>query len=79
MNSLPARARVVVIGAGVGGTSTFYHLTTHGSLEVSNDEAPRSDLVCASRDHLCTSGAQGQKSAVRQRPMSQGRVRSQSA
>ena len=27
---LPTRARVVVIGGGVGGASTFYHLTTHG-------------------------------------------------
>jgi len=27
---LPSRARVVVIGGGVGGASTFYHLTTHG-------------------------------------------------
>ena len=31
---LPARARVVVIGAGVGGASTFYHLTTHGWRDV---------------------------------------------
>ena len=30
MKALPSRARVVVIGAGVGGASTFYHLTTHG-------------------------------------------------
>ena len=28
--NFPTRARVVVIGAGVGGASTFYHLTTHG-------------------------------------------------
>ncbi len=28
--TLPSRARVVVLGGGVGGASTFYHLTTHG-------------------------------------------------
>ncbi len=28
--TLPSRARVVVIGGGVGGASTFYHLTEHG-------------------------------------------------
>jgi len=28
--NLPSRARVVVIGGGVGGASTFYHLTEHG-------------------------------------------------
>ncbi len=28
--NFPTRARVVVIGGGVGGASTFYHLTTHG-------------------------------------------------
>ncbi len=28
--NFPSRARVVVIGGGVGGASTFYHLTTHG-------------------------------------------------
>lgn len=28
--NFPNRARVVVIGGGVGGASTFYHLTTHG-------------------------------------------------
>ena len=27
--NFPSRARVVVIGGGVGGASTFYHLTTH--------------------------------------------------
>ncbi len=32
--SLPTRARVVVIGGGVGGASTFYHLTTHGWSDV---------------------------------------------
>ncbi|MEL6982430.1 MAG: FAD-dependent oxidoreductase, partial [Actinomycetota bacterium] len=31
---LPSRARVVVIGGGVGGASTFYHLTTHGWRDV---------------------------------------------
>ncbi len=30
----PTRARVVVIGGGVGGASTFYHLTTHGWKDV---------------------------------------------
>jgi len=29
-DNFPTRARVVVIGGGVGGASTFYHLTTHG-------------------------------------------------
>ncbi len=28
--NFPTRSRVVVIGGGVGGASTFYHLTTHG-------------------------------------------------
>jgi len=28
--NFPTRARVVVIGGGVGGASTFFHLTTHG-------------------------------------------------
>lgn len=31
---LPTRARVVVIGGGVGGASTFYHLTEHGWTDV---------------------------------------------
>jgi len=34
MADLPKRARVVVIGGGVGGASTFYHLTTHGWTDV---------------------------------------------
>lgn len=34
MSELPARARVVVIGGGVGGASVFYHLTTHGWRDV---------------------------------------------
>ncbi len=29
-DNFPSRARVVVIGGGVGGASTFFHLTTHG-------------------------------------------------
>jgi len=29
-DNFPSRARVVVIGGGVGGASTFYHLTEHG-------------------------------------------------
>ncbi|MGB5936025.1 MAG: FAD-dependent oxidoreductase [Ornithinimicrobium sp.] len=33
-HNFPARARVVVIGGGVGGASTFYHLTTHGWRDV---------------------------------------------
>jgi len=33
-DSFPSRARVVVIGGGVGGASTFYHLTTHGLRDV---------------------------------------------
>ena len=33
-DALPTRARVVVIGGGVGGASTFYHLTTHGWSDV---------------------------------------------
>ena len=33
-DNLPSRARVVVIGGGVGGASTFYHLTTHGWSDV---------------------------------------------
>ncbi len=32
--NFPTRARVVVIGGGVGGASTFYHLTTHGWSDV---------------------------------------------
>lgn len=32
--NFPTRARVVVIGGGVGGASTFYHLTTHGWRDV---------------------------------------------
>ena len=32
--NFPTRARVVVIGGGVGGASTFYHLTTHGWTDV---------------------------------------------
>ncbi len=32
--AFPSRARVVVIGGGVGGASTFYHLTTHGWRDV---------------------------------------------
>lgn len=32
--NFPDRARVVVIGGGVGGASTFYHLTTHGWTDV---------------------------------------------
>ena len=32
--NFPTRARVVVIGGGVGGASTFYHLTTHGCKDV---------------------------------------------
>ncbi len=32
--NFPRRARVVVIGGGVGGASTFYHLTTHGWSDV---------------------------------------------
>ena len=32
--NFPSRARVVVIGGGVGGASTFYHLTTHGWKDV---------------------------------------------
>ena len=34
MTDMPTRARVVVIGGGVGGASTFYHLTTHGWKDV---------------------------------------------
>ena len=34
MSNLPGRARVVVIGGGVGGASTFYHLTEHGWRDV---------------------------------------------
>lgn len=34
MNNLPSRARVVVIGGGVGGASTFFHLTEHGWTDV---------------------------------------------
>jgi dimethylglycine dehydrogenase len=41
---LPQRARVVVIGAGVGGASTFYHLTTHGW----------SDVVLLERDEFAS-------------------------
>ena len=33
-HNVPTRARVVVIGGGVGGASTFYHLTTHGWTDV---------------------------------------------
>ena len=33
-DNFPTRARVVVIGGGVGGASTFYHLTTHGWSDV---------------------------------------------
>lgn len=33
-DNFPKRARVVVIGGGVGGASTFYHLTTHGWKDV---------------------------------------------
>ncbi len=43
-NPLPSRARVVVIGAGVGGASTFYHLTTHGW----------SDVVLLERDEFAS-------------------------
>ena len=32
--NFPTRARTVVIGGGVGGASTFYHLTTHGWKDV---------------------------------------------
>ncbi len=34
IDNFPSRARVVVIGGGVGGASTFYHLTTHGWKDV---------------------------------------------
>lgn len=33
-DNFPSRARVVVIGGGVGGASTFYHLTEHGCADV---------------------------------------------
>ena len=44
MNNLPSRARVVVIGGGVGGASTFYHLTEHGWR----------DVVLVERDELAS-------------------------
>ncbi len=44
MSSLPGRARVVVIGGGVGGASTFYHLTEHGW----------TDVVLVERDELAS-------------------------
>lgn len=44
MSDLPARARVVVIGGGVGGASTFYHLTEHGW----------TDTVLVERDELAS-------------------------
>ena len=45
MTDLPNRARAVVIGGGVGGASTFYHLTTHGGW---------SDVVLLERDELAS-------------------------
>lgn len=45
MTDLPSRARVVVIGGGVGGASVFYHLTTH---------AGWSDVVLVERDELAS-------------------------
>ena len=44
MSSLPSRTRVVVIGGGVGGASTFYHLTEHGW----------TDVVLVERDELAS-------------------------
>lgn len=44
MKDLPSRARVVVIGGGVGGSSTFYHLTEHGWR----------DVVLVERDELAS-------------------------
>lgn len=44
MAELPSRARVVVIGGGVGGASTFYHLTEHGW----------TDVVLVERDELAS-------------------------
>lgn len=44
MSSLPSRARVVVIGGGVCGASTFYHLTEHGW----------TDVVLVERDELAS-------------------------
>lgn len=44
MKNLPSRARVVVIGGGVGGASTFYHLTEQGW----------SDVVLVERDELAS-------------------------
>ncbi|MFW2380610.1 MAG: FAD-dependent oxidoreductase, partial [Acidimicrobiales bacterium] len=45
MSDLPDRTRVVVIGGGVGGASTFYHLTTHGGW---------ADVVLLERDELAS-------------------------
>ena len=44
MTNLPSRARVVVIGGGVGGASTFYHLTEMGW----------TDVVLVERDELAS-------------------------
>lgn len=44
MSDLPTHARVVIIGGGVGGASTFYHLTEHGW----------SDVVLVERDELAS-------------------------
>ncbi len=44
MKNLPSRARVVVIGGGVGGASTFYHLTEQGW----------TDVVLVERDELAS-------------------------
>ncbi|MBT8217956.1 MAG: FAD-dependent oxidoreductase [Acidimicrobiia bacterium] len=44
MSALPSRARVVVIGGGVGGASAFYHLTEYGW----------TDVVLVERDELAS-------------------------
>ena len=49
MSDLPSRARVVVIGRGVGGASTFYHLTEHGWTDVVLVE--RNELASGSTWH----------------------------
>ena len=47
--TIPDRARVVVIGGGVGGASTFYHLTEHGWRDVVLVE--RNELASGSTWH----------------------------
>src|SRR3954465_9075258 len=60
MADLPSRARVVVVGGGVGGTSVAYHLAALGERDVLLVE--RAELTAGSTFH--SAGVAGQRGAA---------------